>query len=174
MFNRPVVPLVSTGQQADLINPLVIEPAVEGQGEWVSTSIYRFVPDNPLDGATNYQISIESGLEDITGGELAQSFSWDFTTISPSIVMIQPQLEGRNFIPTEPISVTFIMPMDRASTESAISLEPAADYDLRWSEDNRVVTIQPQPMLVHGDREHVIWVQGGHPRDGRGDEQSDG
>jgi hypothetical protein len=57
MFNRPVVPLVSTGQQANLPNPLNIEPAVDGQGDWVSSSIYRFVPDGPLDGATNYSVT---------------------------------------------------------------------------------------------------------------------
>lgn len=148
MFNRPVVPLVSTGQQADLPNPLVFEPAVEGQGEWVSTSIYRFVPDGPLDGATNYTVTIAAGLEDITGGELAESFIWRFTTLNPSVVTIEPQLEGRPFIPGNPITVTFNMPMDRASAESAISLEPEAPIDYQWSEDGRVVILTPQLELA--------------------------
>ncbi len=44
VFNRPVVPLVSSDQQADLPQPLTINPPVEGEGNWVSTSIYRFEP----------------------------------------------------------------------------------------------------------------------------------
>jgi hypothetical protein len=148
MFNRPVVPLVSTGQQADLPDPLVVEPAVEGQGEWVSTSIYRFVPDGPLDGATDYTATIAAGLEDVTGGELAESFIWRFTTLSPSVVTIEPQLDGRPFIPGDPITVTFNMPMDQAATEAAISLEPAAPIDYQWSEGGRVVTLSPQLELA--------------------------
>ncbi|MFZ0544057.1 MAG: Ig-like domain-containing protein [Candidatus Promineifilaceae bacterium] len=144
MFNRPVVPLVATGQQADLPDPLVIEPAVEGQGDWVSTSIYRFLPDSPLGGATDYQVTVAAGLEDITGGELAESFIWRFTTLSPSIVTIEPELDGRPFVPDQPITVTFNMPMNRAATESAITLEPEAPIEYDWSENGRVVTLTPE------------------------------
>ena len=149
MFNRPVVPLTSSGQQANLPNPLNIEPAVEGQGDWVSTSIYRFVPDSPLDGATEYTVTIAEGLEDVTGGELAESFIWRFTTLRPSVVTIEPFLEiGRPTIPTMPITVTFNMPMDQASAQAAISFEPEAEIVFDWSEDGRVVTILPQPRLA--------------------------
>ena len=45
VFNKPVVPLVASGEQADLPQPLTFDPPVEGTGEWTSTSIYRFVID---------------------------------------------------------------------------------------------------------------------------------
>ena len=148
VFNRPVVPLVSTGQQANLPQPLLFEPAVEGQGEWVSTSIYRFLPDEPLAGATNYQVTIEAGLEDVTGGEFAADHSWRFSTLPPSVVSTIPAPNDSGVNPSRPITVTFNMPMDHNSTIGAISLGPAADLNYLWSEDDRVLTLVPQPGLA--------------------------
>ncbi len=116
LFNRPVVPLVSTGQQANLPQPLSLEPAIPGQGEWVSTSIYRFVPDEPFAGATAYRATVAAGLEDITGGVLDSDFAWQFTTLRPSVVSIQPSNGTVMIDPETPLTITFNMPMDRAST----------------------------------------------------------
>ena len=41
-FNRLVVPLTGFAAQAALPQPLVITHTVEGKGQWVSTSLYRF------------------------------------------------------------------------------------------------------------------------------------
>ncbi|MEJ2748571.1 MAG: Ig-like domain-containing protein, partial [Anaerolineae bacterium] len=90
LFNRPVVPLVSSGQQADLPQPLTLDPDVPGKGEWVSTSIYRFVPDEGFAGATTYTATVTAGLEDIVGGVLAADYTWQFTTLQPSVVSIEP------------------------------------------------------------------------------------
>ena len=110
LFNRPVVPLVSSGQQADLPQPLSFDPPVSGQGEWTSTSIYRFVPDEPLAGATNYRLAIDDALTDVVGVSLASPFSSQFTTLSPEIVSIQPDSTA-NLVPTAPITITFNIPM---------------------------------------------------------------
>ena len=45
LFNRPVVPLTSIAQQAELPHPLTFTPPVTGEGEWLNTSIYTFKPD---------------------------------------------------------------------------------------------------------------------------------
>ncbi|MEZ4515815.1 MAG: Ig-like domain-containing protein [Chloroflexota bacterium] len=50
VFSQPIVPLVATGDQADLPQPLIFDPPVEGHGEWISTSIYRFQADPALAG----------------------------------------------------------------------------------------------------------------------------
>ncbi len=147
MFNRPVVPLVSSGQQADLPQPLVFDPPVSGEGQWVSTSVYRFVPDQPLQGATNYQISIPAGLEDVTGGVLDETFSWRFSTLSPSVVTIVPEHRVMNVSLTRPMTVTFNMPMEQGVTGAAVSLSPPAPYSLVWSEDSRQVSLVPDGML---------------------------
>ncbi len=150
LFNRPVVPLVATSQQTNLPQPLQITPAVSGSGEWVSTSIYRFVPDEPLAGATAYEVTVVGGLEDITGGLLASDYNWSFITLSPSVVSIEPADGTTGFVPTRPITLTFNMPMDRTSTESAVSLqangdEPSVTYT--WSENGRILTLMPVDRL---------------------------
>ena len=44
LFNRPVVPLTSLAQQADLPQPLRFEPTLEGSGRWLNTAVYVFQP----------------------------------------------------------------------------------------------------------------------------------
>ncbi len=148
VFNRPVVPLVSTGQQGDLPQPLLFEPVVDGQGEWVSTSIYRFLPEEPLAGATNYQVTVQAGLQDITGGELAADHLWRFSTVPPSVVSTTPGPDESGVDPTRPITITFNMPMDRNSTIAAISLRPVVDLSPVWSDNDRVLTWVPGTSLA--------------------------
>ena len=150
LFNRPVVPLVSSGQQAGLPQPLTLEPPVAGEGQWVSTSIYRFVPDEPFAGATTYRARIAAGLEDVTGGLLADDYAWEFTTLRPSVVSVEPANGATLVDPEGPITITFNMPMDRASTESGTSLRSAtsvARLIYGWSDDDRALTITPQNRL---------------------------
>ena len=163
LFNRPVVPLVSSGQQADLPQPLVIEPAVSGQGEWTSTSIYRFVPDEPLAGATTYRLAIDDGLTDVLGVGLERPFTAQFTTLKPDIVTIEPD-SNADFVPTAPITITFNMPMDRATTEAALSLRgdgetAAANLAFEWLENDRVVQMTPQDLLAL-DTQYQLQVVG--------------
>ncbi len=147
VFNKPVVPLVSSGQQADLPQPLTFNPDVEGQGEWVSTSIYRFVPTVGFAGATTYQVTVDNELTDVTGGTLDAPVSWQFTTDSPTVVNIIPANGSKLVLPTQPISITFNMPMDRSSTETAVSLDPATSLSYTWHEDDSVLVATPQDGL---------------------------
>ncbi len=148
VFNRPVVPLVSSGQQAALPQPLTIDPAVEGQGTWVSTSMYRFVPgEEGFAGATTYRVTVDEGLTDVTGAILPSSVTWQFTTESPEVIMIQPPNGATLVPPTRPISITFNMPMDPATTQSAVSLQPAAPVNYAWQDDNRLLILTPQEMF---------------------------
>ncbi len=156
LFNRPVVPLVTTDQQANLPQPLTFNPPVEGQGEWTSTSIYRFTPSVAMNGASNYQVTVNAGLEDVTGALLEDDYTWRFATAAPEVERIQIgqeeiRAEGAAVPPTEAITVTFNMPMDRASTQAAISVRgvdaPAASLTYAWSDGDRVVTLQADPRL---------------------------
>jgi len=130
-----------------LIHPLAFEPDAPGEGEWVSTSIYRFTPDVPLAGGTRYQITVEEGLEDLTGGILESDFTWDFTTEGPDVVSTDPVDQEEDVDPSRPMTITFNMPMDRPSTEAAISLSPQSSATYQWSDEDRVVSLIPDPML---------------------------
>ncbi|MGH2538325.1 MAG: Ig-like domain-containing protein [Candidatus Promineifilaceae bacterium] len=148
LFDRPVVPLVATLEQAGLPQPLVFEPELNGAGRWVSSSVFRFVPAQPLAGATQYAVTIPAGLEDVAGGVLADEFSWSFRTLRPSVVSMEPANRADHIRPGRPLTITFNMPMDRPATEAAISLEPAAPFTFDWSEAGRQLTLAPDGILA--------------------------
>ena len=157
-FNRPVVPL--TQSDADLVDPLQISPPVDGRGEWVSTSIYRFVPDIALAAATDYTVTVDAGLTDVTGAILAEAFSWQFTTSPPAVIETEPQEGAEQVRPDAPLTIRFNTPMDRASTEAAISVTgteaPAASFEFDWADDDQQVTLTPTADLVLGERYSLV------------------
>lgn len=151
VFNRPVVPLVSSGQQAGLPQPLIFDPPVSGSGQWTTTSIYRFTPDQPLDGATSYRVTVDPNLESISGGVLENRYQWSFTTVNPQVVTVQPADNSQRVNPSHPISVTFNMPMDTAVTQAATTLLTTEGQtiaaNITWHNNNRLMALQPQERL---------------------------
>jgi len=146
IFNRPVVPLVASAQQADLSQPLQFTPPVVGQGEWLSSSIYRFTPESNLVGGTKYQVTIPAGLTDTTGAVLTADYIWDFRTTSPQVDDVQFPPGSLPYLdPTAAITVTFNVPMDPARTETAVSLAPAPADGLTftWDDAGQILTLQP-------------------------------
>ena len=124
MFNRPVVPLlaVSDPKASGLPHPLVFSPHIEGEGEWLNTSIYVFTPSEPLAGGTTYTARVPSGLTDTTGGVLAEDFVWTFSTQPPKVVWVSPD-KGENLVAVDTsIRVTFNMPIDLHSARERFTL----------------------------------------------------
>ncbi|MCX6101173.1 MAG: Ig-like domain-containing protein, partial [Candidatus Bipolaricaulota bacterium] len=134
MFNRPVVALASVSAPGTEPQPapLVFEPAVAGAGEWLNTSVYVFTPTAPLLGGTVYRVTVRAGLTDTTGGLLGSDVSWSFTTERPSVVWTSPR-DGDELVSlTEPVRVTFNMPMDVRSAQSRLSVREVTLFGL-WS-----------------------------------------
>lgn len=153
IFNRPVVPLTPTNQQAKLPQPLAITPALAGHGEWVSTSIYRFVADTGLAGGTTYAVAIAAGLEDVVGATLEADYEWQFTTERPTVFSVEPELQERPLNLTQPITITFNMPMDTAATAAAIALRSDAGnapFTAAWSNNDQTVALTPDGNLPIG------------------------
>ena len=149
-FNRPVVPLVSTQQLADLPSPLTIEPAVAGTGEWLNTAIYVFTPAEPLRGGTTYTARVPAGLQSVTGAVLDEGYSWSFRTLPPQIFSISPGSDERGVLLDRPVTVTFSQPMDHASTEEAFYLLYGGERvtgTFSWSEDSTVLIFTPSDLL---------------------------
>ena len=153
LFNRPVVPLVAASQQSDLPDPLQFSPSVSGDGEWVSTSIYRFTPDTTLAGATVYQVQIDPELTDITGAVLPQGFNWQFGTVQPEVVSIEPEDNAQSVPLDGELTITFNMPMDRDSVERAVTIQnfgedPTPEFEYGWSDGDRVLTLKPRELMA--------------------------
>lgn len=159
IFNRPVVPLVIAEEQANLPQPLVISPNVDGKGEWVNTSVYAFRPAQPLKGDTTYTFSVLAGLKDATSEtSLATDYSWSFSTASPAIDTfeltsgrVNPEDNFQNVLLDEAFIIRFLQPMDPASVDSAISLASRAGQKdsviTVWNKDTTSVVITPTQRL---------------------------
>ena len=147
IFNRPVVPLVGLDAQADLPQPLTIEPTITGQGEWVNTSVYAFQPDAGLTGATVYKVTV-GGLTGLAGETLTQPYFFTFLTATP--VVLNTELDS---VPTRPdtdIRINFSQPMDAKSTAAAFVLEHTVgdtsipvEGVIEWENQQRTLVFTP-------------------------------
>ncbi|NIS81796.1 MAG: hypothetical protein GTO14_16665 [Anaerolineales bacterium] len=164
MFNRPVVPLTTAEEQVGFPQPLRISPPVDGQGEWLSTSVYVFRPEAPLTGGTTYTATIQAGLTDVTGSEatrLMEDVSWQFSTVAPTISSLKiPDVvssppDGYSDMPLNAtFAVGFRQPMDQASVEAAFSLTSFENQFVpgifEWDDDGLEMTFIPNRLLDLG------------------------
>ncbi len=125
MFNRPVVPLTALQQAEEFPQPLVFEPDIAGQGEWLNTSIYVFTPAEDIPGGTTFKARVKAGLTDASGQTvLADDFEWSFVTQPPEVVFTEPS-DGQTLVPIEnAIRVTFSQPVDPQSAKANFQLNP--------------------------------------------------
>lgn len=123
MFNRPVVPLGLPSDAPDLPVPVSIEPAIEGTGEWLNTSIYTFTPAIAWAGGTTYTVTVDD-LVAVDGAALAEPYTLTFSTISPLVVSTVPVDQTSKVALRPNIQFTFNQPMDRASVEASFYLRP--------------------------------------------------
>jgi hypothetical protein len=157
-FNRPVVPLMGIEEQADLPQLLTFTPPVDGQGEWLNTSMYAFRPTLGLAGATAYEVTV-APVTAVGGEKLDAPVIFGFTTAAPIVVDSQPQ--GNQAAPDAAVRIAFSQPMDRASSEAAFSLTrkggEAEDGVFAWDERSMTLTFTPTQPLAFGE-EYVVRV----------------
>lgn len=143
MFNRPVVPLTTLNQQAALPQPLSFNPPIEGEQEWLNTSVLVFRPARPLPGGAAFEARIAGDLKDVDGNPLAADYRWTFTTVAPRVSWIGLTREATGGGPPiavpliaddalsglsgpvrvdAGIAVRFNQPVDPASAQAAFSL----------------------------------------------------
>ncbi len=150
-FNYPVVPLTGGAAQADLPQPLTIEPELAGTGEWLTTSIYQFTPATGFAGATEYSVTV-APLEATNGLMMADGFTFSFSTAEPIVSDVQPT--GMSVPPDAAITLFFSQPMDRDSTEAAFSLNGgetgAVEGAFTWNDASTTLTYTPTVALAFG------------------------
>jgi uncharacterized protein YfaS (alpha-2-macroglobulin family) len=148
-FSRSVAPLTTLGAQRT--DPVVaFEPALQGTGEWLNTSIYRFVPTD-LAPATTYHMKVSKGLTSAADGVLQQDFNATFTTIMPGVDSIQPDTNWIYCGPWQQVDVTFNQPMDPAA-QAGFSIRNAETGTvppgtLKWNDARNVLSWNPSERL---------------------------
>src|SRR5207249_2107608 len=138
-FSRSVAPLTTlSAQRADPV--VTFEPALHGTGEWLNTSIYRFLPSD-LAPATTYRLKVAKGLTSAADGVPQQDFNATFTTITPAVDSIQPDTNWIYTGPWQQVDVTFNQPMDPSAAAgfSIVNAETgtAAPGTLKWNDAHR-------------------------------------
>ncbi|MFZ0548040.1 MAG: Ig-like domain-containing protein, partial [Candidatus Promineifilaceae bacterium] len=164
IFNKPVVPLLIAEEQTDLPNPLTISPPVDGEGEWVNTSVFVFRPSTALQGKTTYTVSVlADAINEVnpTGATLAEDKIWSFVTAPPTYNHFElvggwtnPSSNMTDLPLDQAFHIFFDQPMDTVSTEAAVSLRPVGDGALipltfSWNDPEQPtsLTLTPTQML---------------------------
>ena len=153
LFNRPVVPLTSLAQQADLPQPLRFEPALQGSGRWLNTAVYVFQPAAALQPGTQYRGIVAAGLADASGMALEADAVFTFTVAPPTVRFMRPAVNAQGVGLREPVRIAFTQKMDRASVEAAFAVEPATPGVFSWNDvdDLRMPeSDEPQPRPASG------------------------
>ncbi len=126
-FNRPVAPLnCVTGSafpdERCPALPLSFDPPVSGDGSWVGTSAYRFVPSVGLQAGLRYAVALADDVETTDGARLTLTHEWTFETATPRVIDVSPAPGARGVRLETGLQVRFSTPMDRTSTGGAFSL----------------------------------------------------
>ncbi|HUM70682.1 MAG TPA: Ig-like domain-containing protein, partial [Chloroflexota bacterium] len=163
IFNRPVVPLMVGEEAANLPNPLVIEPAIPGQGEWVNTSVYVYRPAQALIGRQAYTVRVDAAAVNAisaTGAQMVKDEVSSFTVTPPTFDFLElvdsawnPQNGWQNLPLDQSYRLHFNQPMDAESTETAVTLQPsgggnAIPFTYAWDSDFLTLTLTPTQLLA--------------------------
>ncbi len=157
-FNRSVAPLTLL---QEVSGPPVLEfdPPLAGEGEWLNTALYRFVPSD-LQRSTEYSVRIPARLTSADHGVLEAGYSWSFTTTQPAITSITPHDGALRVELDSPIVITFNEPMNRASVQAGVVLrkehQTALSSSFAWNEDSTTLTVTPADPLSLSTRYEVV------------------
>ncbi|MYK26255.1 MAG: hypothetical protein F4052_04790, partial [Dehalococcoidia bacterium] len=149
-------------QEGPAASVLEFDPPLAGAGEWLNTSLYRFIPTN-LEPSTTYSVRIPAGLASAVDGVLEADYTWSFSTIQPAVTSVTPH-DGAKFVePDDPIVIAFNQPMDRASVEAGVTLRAvggaAIPGGFEWNEDGTVATFTPdEPVALLTEYDITISV----------------
>ncbi|MBK9924875.1 MAG: Ig-like domain-containing protein [Anaerolineales bacterium] len=151
-FNQPVVPLGA--DPASLSAPFVVQPEIEGKGEWISTSTYVFYPKPSMLGGTEYTVSVNQDIKTASGVGLDGSVinAWKFLTTRPRVVEVSPSPEGF-MAPDAEVKLTFNQPMDKQSVQLSFLLngpEGPANGKYAWNDEGTELTFKPDSNLTRG------------------------
>ncbi|HEU0075089.1 MAG TPA: Ig-like domain-containing protein, partial [Dehalococcoidia bacterium] len=150
-FSRSVAPLTLLSEQPT-DQAVVFDPPLPGHGEWLNTSLYRFVPElGALEPNTTYEARVPAEQSSEPDGVLAQDYVWTFQTYGPALVRVTPGRDTQFVGPDQAVVLEFNQAMDRASVESGFRLTREGAEVLgsfSWSEDSRVATFDPSGNLA--------------------------
>ena len=143
-FNEPMVELATLDQLDQLDVPIEVTPdiadtaGIDGRWRWIGTRTLRFevTPSGDeadgndgldrLPAATEYTVTVPSGTESVNGAELADEFSFDFSTPAVTVTGLSGLDDSTRLDPV--FVATFDQRVDPASIVELIEFE-SGDVD---------------------------------------------
>ncbi|HEV8228549.1 MAG TPA: Ig-like domain-containing protein [Candidatus Limnocylindria bacterium] len=161
-FSRSVAPLTTlAAQPTETI--VAFDPPLHGKGEWLNTSIYRFVPTD-LRPATTYRVRIAKGLTSAADGVLRDDFVSTFSTIQPAVDSIAPDENWIYCGPWQQVDVTFNQPMDPSAAAGFAVRDVARGAPIPgtvgWNDAHTVLSFNPTQRLAPATKYLVTLERG--------------
>lgn len=167
-FDRPLVEVTSLEEQADLPQPVVIEPPLQGIGRWLAPDTYSFYPEDELTAGTEYVVRVSPAVAPAM--ELADAYEWTFTTTGPRLTASYPFDGASEVERATAITLLFSQPMDRESVEENFQLSARGEEvpvagQFVWDDDRRLTFEPREPLELATDYqievEPTVVAQGG-------------
>ena len=155
VFDRPIVPLHLTTVRDDFPQPLRIEPAIAGSGEWINSAIYVFKPDEFLRSDTQFRVTVADSLTAVDGAVMESTYRWSFRTAAPAVVSVDPPLGTADLVLEPKIQVRFNQVMDRDAVERGFYVRSlplsegfrvSGSFD--WADDGMGFAFIPETRLM--------------------------
>ncbi len=151
-FNQAVVSLGSADQ--DEIPGFNLTPSVPGEGTWINTSTYQFMPNSGLAGGVTYRVDLAPDLISTAGSKISPDTikSWTFSTSYPRILSWEPA-DGNLGVPLDTsIILNFNQAMDpESAAEHFMLMDPLGQPvqgTLEWSDDFTEASFIPDDLLA--------------------------
>jgi hypothetical protein len=172
-FDRPVVPLVSSADQADLPVPVIVDPPIDGEGQWITTSLYIITAASPLDSSTQYTVTVPAGLAAIDGSVLEEDFIWQFRTLAPQVTGINAtnQFTNGRLLLDSGFYVEFSQSMEHETAQNALSVlidGETVPGRFEWRTNDRRMYFYPEELLPNAAEIEVSLDNSARTEDGFG------
>jgi uncharacterized protein YfaS (alpha-2-macroglobulin family) len=161
-FSRSVAPLTTLAEQPTGA-VVTFDPPLRGKGEWLNTSIYRFMPTD-LQANQTYTATVAKGLSSAADGVLESDFRSTFTTVGPAVDSIVPDAAWQFGGPWQEAVVTFNQPMDEAAATGVVVKNAATGAVVpgkrTWNDARTVLTFNPSERMERETRYTIAVAQG--------------
>jgi len=120
---------------------------------------FEFVPADPLEPATEYQVRLGPGTRDVDGAAIEAAVLTVTTAAVPAVVRFRPRHDWAAVNWNQDLSVRFTEPMDHASTEAAWTATQGTTKltgTFTWAENDTVLVFDPKAVLGYSQKVTMI------------------
>lgn len=119
-----------------------------------ASKVVTMTPSPPLQLGTKYTINVSASAKSQAGINLPNQYSFSFTTDTgggptpPTVTSVEPANHSTNITAKILINITFSKPMEKGTTEGAITASPSVTWGASWSNSDQTVTLDPTADLT--------------------------